>query len=61
MKIRDKWIKIFLKGISPKMNTIARLDFELDTTMLQSSTLATTPHELPLNALDTSFWDLLFI
>ena len=37
----------FSLGISPKVNTIMRLEFELATTMLQSRTLATLPRELP--------------
>ena len=42
----DKRVHTFPKGISPKVNVIARLEFELIYFKMQSSTLVITPQEL---------------
>ena len=38
----NKWVQNLLNGFCPKVNGLVRLDFNSFTTMLQSSTLATT-------------------
>ena len=52
---RNKGVHTFSKGICPKVNIIARLQFDwipkVLTSMSQSKTLATTPQKLPID-----FW-----